>query len=68
MSETQHQIIELLKKDRFVSAYGISILTQLSLVEIQQELSILEKENKIRYMPFKNDKGNQEKAYYYSKN
>lgn len=68
MTEAQQKIIDALKNDRFVSAHSLSRLTNLPLYEVFEQLPVLESDKKVRYIPFKNHEGSEEKAYYLASN
>ncbi|MCZ8521137.1 MULTISPECIES: hypothetical protein [Paenibacillus] len=66
MTEAQQKILEALKRDRFVSAAGLALLTSLPVPEVMEELPILVSTHKIKYLALKNGQGKEEKAYYLS--
>jgi predicted Rossmann fold nucleotide-binding protein DprA/Smf involved in DNA uptake len=64
MTDAQQKILDALERDRFVSTVVLASLTRLPLEEVQEELPQLEIEKKVKYIPFTNEQGIKEKAYY----
>ncbi|AFH64029.1 hypothetical protein ACVNS2_25485 [Paenibacillus caseinilyticus] len=64
MTDAQQKILDALKRDRFVSAYGLSLMTSLPVSQVMEELPLLVSTNQVKYLPLKNAQGKEEKAYY----